>query len=66
MVLRSGSRFSPIIPRLQAEFGGDPAPLLLVGIIRIRICYHAASRTGQTSPIRPYVRSNLSCGFLWR
>jgi transposase InsO family protein len=31
----------------------------------ILICYHAAIRTGQTSPIRPHVESILSCGFLW-
>ena len=28
-------------------------------------CYHAATRTGQTSPIRAHVESILCCGFLW-
>jgi len=28
-------------------------------------CYHAATRTGQFSPILPRVRSRLCYGFLW-
>ena len=31
----------------------------------ILTCYLTATRTGQTSPIRPHVRSILCCGFLW-
>jgi hypothetical protein len=29
------------------------------------VCYHVATRTGQTSPIRPHISSTLFCGFLW-
>jgi len=29
------------------------------------ICYHAATRTGQTRPIRAHVERILRCGFLW-
>ena len=28
----------------------------------IVVCYHSATRTGQTSPIRPHVESILCCG----
>ncbi|HET6646519.1 MAG TPA: hypothetical protein VFH01_04270 [Pyrinomonadaceae bacterium] len=28
-------------------------------------CYHAATRTGQLSPIYPHVGSMLVCGFSW-
>jgi len=31
----------------------------------IVVCYHSATRTGQTSPIRPHVESILCCGWLW-
>jgi len=31
----------------------------------IPVCDHAATRTGQTSPIWPHFVSILFCGFLW-
>jgi len=41
--------------------------LIFVGLCipRVLICYHAATRTGQTSPICTHVRSRLTYGFLW-
>jgi hypothetical protein len=35
------------------------------GVSIVRVCYHAATRTGQNSPISPHVGGILVCGFLW-
>src|SRR5215471_17957159 len=43
-------------------------PSLLHSLPRntLLICYRAATRTGQTSPILAHLVATLTCGFLWR
>jgi len=36
----------------------------LMSCLMFRLCYHAARRTGQITPIGPHFRSILVCGFL--
>jgi hypothetical protein len=43
--------------------GGSEDPLF--SAFFICICYHAATRTGQITPICPHFKSILVCGFLW-
>ena len=39
--------------------------LLISGPFVILICYHAATRTGQISPICRHLGGIMNCGFLW-
>src|SRR5215467_14659238 len=55
---RSTAFLSHSIDNPESSFS-PPLPFRFV------FCYHAATRTGQPSPIIPHVGSVLVCGFLW-